>query len=92
MRPNRFPIVPQHLTALVRDAMPSNGIVTLDNGVYEIWFARNYRCHEPNTLLLDNALASMGAGLPSAIAAALAFISSTFLLIIRKTTVSSTRN
>ena len=34
----------------------------LDNGVYKIWFARNYRAHQPNTVLLDNALATMGAG------------------------------
>jgi acetolactate synthase-1/2/3 large subunit len=39
--------------------MPDNGIVTLDNGVYKIWFARNYPCYQPNTLLLDNALATM---------------------------------
>ena len=43
----------------------------LDNGMYKIWFARNYRTSVANTLLLDNALATMGAGLPSAIAASL---------------------
>jgi acetolactate synthase-1/2/3 large subunit len=64
-----FPIIPQHLVAQVRKAMPSDGIITLDNGVYKIWFARNYKAHEPNTVLLDNALATMGAGLPSAIGA-----------------------
>jgi acetolactate synthase-1/2/3 large subunit len=37
--------------------------------MYKIWFARYYRCNEPNTLLLDNALATMGAGLPSGMAA-----------------------
>jgi acetolactate synthase-1/2/3 large subunit len=51
--------------------MPEDGIVTLDNGMYKIWFARNYRTHVTNTLLLDNALATMGAGLPSAMMAAL---------------------
>jgi acetolactate synthase I/II/III large subunit len=40
--------------------------VTLDNGLYKVWFARNYPCYHPNTLLLDNALATMGAGLASA--------------------------
>ena len=35
--------------------------------MYKIWFARNYRTHVANTLLLDNALATMGAGLPAAI-------------------------
>ncbi|HVH79065.1 MAG TPA: thiamine pyrophosphate-dependent enzyme, partial [Stellaceae bacterium] len=46
-------------------------IVCLDNGMFKIWFARNYRTHIANTLLLDNALATMGAGLPAAISAAL---------------------
>ncbi len=66
---NRFPIYPQRLVADVRKVMPDDGIIALDNGVYKIWFARNYKAHMPNTVLLDNALATMGAGLPSAMAA-----------------------
>lgn len=66
---DRFPIIPQRIVADIREAMPDDGIVTLDNGVYKIWFARNYMSYCPNTLLLDNALATMGAGLPSAIGA-----------------------
>ncbi len=62
----RFPIYPQTLVQTIREAMPSDGIICLDNGVYKIWFARNYEAHQPNTVLLDNALATMGAGLPSA--------------------------
>ena len=65
----RFPVYPQRLVADVRKVMPDEGIIALDNGVYKIWFARNYKAHSPNTVLLDNALASMGAGLPSAMAA-----------------------
>ena len=65
----RWPIYPQRLVADVRKTVPSDGILCLDNGMYKIWFARYYRCREPNTLLLDNALATMGAGFPSAIAA-----------------------
>ena len=68
---DRFPMYPQRLVADVREVMPSDGVIALDNGVYKIWFARNYKAHEPNTVLLDNALATMGAGLPSAIAARL---------------------
>ena len=41
--------------------------------MYKIWFARNYRTDVANTLLLDNALATMGAGLPSAMMAALLY-------------------
>ena len=66
---NRFPVLPERFVNDIRKAMPKDGIVTLDNGVYKIWFARNYPAAFPNTLLLDNALATMGAGLPSAMAA-----------------------
>jgi acetolactate synthase-1/2/3 large subunit len=66
-----YPVTPQRLVHDVRAVMPQEGIVALDNGMYKIWFARNYRTHIANTLLLDNALATMGAGLPSAIAAKL---------------------
>lgn len=66
---DRFPISPPRLVADVEKVMPDNGILALDNGMYKIWFARNYNAREPNTVLLDNALASMGAGLPSAMAA-----------------------
>ena len=62
----RFPMFPNRIVADVRKVMPSDGVIALDNGVYKIWFARNYQTHEQNTVLLDNALATMGAGLPSA--------------------------
>jgi acetolactate synthase-1/2/3 large subunit len=68
---DRFPITPQRIIHDVRQVMPEDGIVCLDNGMYKIWFARNYRTHVANTLLLDNALATMGAGLPSAMMAAM---------------------
>ena len=68
---DRFPLLPQRLVNIIRGQLSREDIVTLDNGVYKIWFARNYKCHEANTLLLDNALATMGAGLPSAIMAKL---------------------
>ena len=64
----RFPVYPQRIVADVRSAIPDDGIICLNNGVYKIWFARNYRAVKPNTVVLDNALASMGAGLPSAMA------------------------
>ncbi|MBR9776247.1 MAG: acetolactate synthase large subunit [Cytophagales bacterium] len=62
----RFPTLPQRLVNLLRNKLGEKDVITLDNGVYKIWFARNYTCYHPNTLLLDNALATMGAGLPSA--------------------------
>ena len=70
---DRFPVYPQRVVADIRRAMPKDGIIALDNGVYKIWFARNYRASLPNTVLLDNALASMGAGLPSAMVAKMVY-------------------
>ena len=69
----RFPIFPPHLVQQVRAAMPDDGIICLDNGVYKIWFARGYTAYRPNTVLLDNALATMGAGLPSAMMSAMLY-------------------
>ncbi|WP_033055879.1 acetolactate synthase large subunit, partial [Sinorhizobium meliloti] len=66
----RWPVT---LPRLVRDVgkVIKDGILALDNGQYKIDFARSYRSNFPNALLLDNALATMGAGLTAAISAAL---------------------
>jgi len=69
----RFPLTPQRIVHDVRRVIPEDGIVALDNGMYKIWFARNYRTKVANTLLLDNALATMGAGLPSAMMASMLY-------------------
>lgn len=70
---DRFPVYPQRLVHDLRSVMPDDGIIALDNGVYKIWFARNYKAYKSNTVLLDNALATMGAGLPSAMAAKIVY-------------------
>ena len=66
-----FPMRPQNIVSAIRNLMGYHDIIALDNGVYKIWFARNYLAFQPNTILLDNALATMGAGLPSAMLAAM---------------------
>jgi acetolactate synthase-1/2/3 large subunit len=70
---DRWPPTPQRIVHDVRQVIPADGIVSLDNGMYKIWFARNYRTYVANTLLLDNALATMGAGLPAAMMAAMMY-------------------
>ena len=69
----RFPMVSQRLVADMARVLAPEDIISLDNGLYKLWFARNHRCRRPNTLLLDNALASMGAGLPAAMAARMVY-------------------
>jgi acetolactate synthase-1/2/3 large subunit len=70
---DRWPPTPQRIVHDVRQVMPPDGILALDNGMYKIWFARNYRTYVANTVLLDNALATMGAGLPSGMMAAMLY-------------------
>ena len=36
----RFPIYPVRMVKEIREAMPEDGIVCLDNGMYKLWFAR----------------------------------------------------
>ena len=64
-----FPIKPQTFVQNLRDILPKDAILSLDNGMYKIWVARNYKAYEQNTVLLDNALATMGAGLGVGMAA-----------------------
>ena len=65
------PITPQQLVCEVAEIMDDEGVLSLDNGLYKIWFARNFRAKQRNGILLDNALATMGAGLPVAMAASM---------------------
>lgn len=64
-----YPPTPQHIVREVRDVMGRDDVISLDNGIYKVWFARMYPAYDHNTVLLDNALASMGAGLAAAMAA-----------------------
>ncbi|MBI4599903.1 acetolactate synthase large subunit [Candidatus Uhrbacteria bacterium] len=68
-----FPIKPRALVWALRRTMPDDGILSLDNGMYKLWVARHYPAYEHHTVLVDNAFATMGAGLPNAIAAKLLY-------------------
>ena len=66
---NGFPMHPERFVSDLRKVMGKDDIITLDNGMFKLWISRNYPAYRQNGVLLDNALATMGAGLPSAIAA-----------------------
>ena len=68
----KFPLPPAEIVHTIRKALSmEDDIIALDNGIYKLWFSRMYKAYAPNTFILDNALATMGAGLPAAIAAKL---------------------
>lgn len=65
-----FPfMMPRKLVSDLQETLASDDILTLDNGLYKVWVARNFKSSHPNTLLLDNALATMWAGYASAMEA-----------------------
>ena len=67
--PRCHPPTPRRIIYDVREVLEREDVVSLDNGMYKVWFARLFRTYAENTLLLDNALATMGAGLAAAMAA-----------------------
>lgn len=68
---NSFPMKPQKILNDVRKVMGADDIVISDVGAHKMWIARHYNCYEPNTCIISNGFASMGIGLPGAIAAKL---------------------
>jgi acetolactate synthase I/II/III large subunit len=66
-----FPLKPRKIVADCRKVLDKDDIICLDNGIYKMWFSRHYKTYNIGTFLLDNTLATMGAGMPSAMAAKL---------------------
>lgn len=76
-----FPLTPQTVIAAARSVLKRSDILVSDVGAHKIWIARMYPTYEYQTCLIDNGLAAMGGGLPSAIATALIFPQRRVLLI-----------
>ncbi|MGH7900392.1 MAG: acetolactate synthase large subunit [Thermodesulfobacteriota bacterium] len=68
-----FPPKPQKILADLREVMGENDIVISDVGAHKLWVARIYPCYKPNTCIISNGFATMGIGLPGAIAAKLLY-------------------
>ena len=69
----RFPMTPQKIIWDLRQALEPEDIVISDVGAHKMWLARMYQAERPNTCIISNGFASMGIGIPGAIAAKLAF-------------------
>jgi len=64
-----FPIKPQRILSDTRKALAADDILISDVGAHKMWIARLYRAERPNTCIISNGFASMGIGVPGAIAA-----------------------
>ena len=65
------PLPPSAVIADLREALGPDDIVVSDVGAHKVWLARLFPTERPNTVVISNGLASMGIGLPGAIAAKL---------------------
>jgi acetolactate synthase-1/2/3 large subunit len=64
---------PQDVIQDLRTTLAPEDLVICDVGAHKLWMARLFPCEIPNTCIISNGFASMGIGLPGAIAAKLAF-------------------
>ena len=76
-----FPMKPQKIVWDLRQVLEPNDIVISDVGAHKMWMARMYQAEQPNTCIISNGFASMGIGVPGAIAAKLAFPDRTALTV-----------
>lgn len=68
---NAYPLKPQRILYDIRQALGPDDILISDVGAHKIWIGREYECYEPNTCIISNGFASMGIGVPGAVAAKL---------------------
>ncbi|HML36337.1 MAG TPA: acetolactate synthase large subunit [Bacillota bacterium] len=66
-----FPVKPQRILNDVRKVLEKDDILISDVGAHKMWIGRLYNCYRPNTCLISNGFASMGIGVPGAVAAKL---------------------
>lgn len=66
-----FPMKPQRILSDVKKVMGREDILVSDVGAHKMWIGRIYGCYEPNSCIISNGFASMGIGIPGAIAAKL---------------------
>ncbi len=68
-----YPLKPQKILYDTRHVLADEDILISDVGAHKMWIARLYHCMQPNTCIISNGFASMGIGLPGAIAAKMAY-------------------
>ncbi len=76
-----FPLKPQRIIGDLRHVLEAQDIVISDVGAHKMWMARLYQAETPNSCIISNGFASMGIGVPGAIAAKLAFPDRTVLTV-----------
>ena len=67
------PIRPQYIMKVLNQKIADNAVISLDVGENCWWFGRNFRMKKTQKMVMSGGLATMGFGLPGALAAALTY-------------------
>ena len=67
------PIRPQYIIKVLNEKIADDAVISLDVGENCWWFGRNFRMKKTQKMVMSGTLATMGFGLPGALAAALAY-------------------
>jgi pyruvate oxidase len=67
------PIRPPYVMKVLNEKIADNAVISLDVGENCWWFGRNFQMRRTQKMVMSGYLASMGFGLPGAMAAALAY-------------------
>ena len=67
------PIRPQYIIKMLNEKVADDAVISLDVGENCWWFGRNFMMKKSQKLVMSGTLATMGFGLPGALAAALAY-------------------
>ena len=71
--PNTKPIRPPYIIKVLNEKIADDAVISLDVGENCWWFGRNFMMKKSQKLVMTGILATMGFGLPGAMAAALAY-------------------
>lgn len=71
--PAKSPVRPQYIIKVLNEKLPADCVISLDIGENGWWFGRNFFMKKTQKMVMSGYLASMGAGLPGAMAAKLAY-------------------
>lgn len=71
--PNTNPIRPPYIMGVLNEKIADDAVISLDVGENCWWFGRNFGMKKTQKMVMSGTLATMGFGLPGALAAALIF-------------------
>ena len=71
--PTAKPIRPQYIMKVLNEKIADDAVISLDVGENCWWFGRNFGMKKTQKMVMSGTLATMGFGLPGALAAALAY-------------------